>query len=386
MTTITRPAPPAPPPSPASPVSARLPALDFVRAAATAGVIAIHVLAWAGRDTPDAALWYRILDLFTRLSVPSFVILTGMVLGYGAQEHRPAPRAFLMKRLERIGVPWLFWAAVWCMAWLVAAPLWSGDPSPTLAEAALALAQGPGYLYFLLLIMQLSAVFVLFPVSLRGRIAVAGIAVALQLALSIGRLAIAEPSEVFSWLLGEGAYEFGPYWIGYFALGVLAGSATAHLNRPTLKQTAGAAAVAALGFAALVCAPLFGWWDADRLTGANTFLHPLMLPVACAATLLLYWGSSALLRFAPRLTGAVEAASAASFGVYLTHQYVLDLLGPLLQQTDVSALSEPLPVSLPALSLLYVLTLAGAVALLALLRRYRRGRLVLGDPPAPPRR
>src|SRR5262245_33442310 len=90
-----------------------LPALDLVRLLAMGGVIAIHAVAWAGRDTPAAALWYRVLDFLVRCSVPCFVLMTGVLLSHTSGGRRPAALFFLRRRLERIGLPWLVWATVW---------------------------------------------------------------------------------------------------------------------------------------------------------------------------------------------------------------------------------------------------------------------------------
>lgn len=61
--------------------AARVPALDLLRVAAVAAVIAIHVIAWAGAEGDEAESWRRTLDALARVGVPAFVLLSGVLFG-----------------------------------------------------------------------------------------------------------------------------------------------------------------------------------------------------------------------------------------------------------------------------------------------------------------
>ena len=175
----------------------------------------IHVLAWAGRDAPPAMRWYIELDLLARILVPSFIILTGVVLAWSAGADRRPADDFLRKRFVRIGVPWLVWATVWMAVWKFIAPVLSGNEIVPLPQLLEAVASGPGYLSFLVLILQLSVIFPLFPAGPGGRLAVTVAAVLLQMGLSVLRLFLQDLPEPLYWLLIHHAYKFGLFWVGY---------------------------------------------------------------------------------------------------------------------------------------------------------------------------
>ena len=348
------------------------------------GVMAIHTLAWAGRDIASTARWYRILDLFARSAVPCFIVLTGVVLAHTSIHRRQDAVSFVTRRLARIGVPWLVWAGVWSTVWLLVVPLFNGEGLPSLADVFSALAEGPGYLYFLLLILQLSFVFVFLPVDTRARAWLAAGAVAFQVVLSCARLLLPDSVGPVWTYLDDHAYEIGMFWIGYFAVGVFVGS-NLELVRLTVARVSVTLVIAAMSCALLVASPGFGWWDADRLAGANAFLSPVYLPVACSLCLLLYWASQVVVRTHPHIGAWASFWGAASFGVYLIHQYPLDILARLMQQKGTwISISDPLPYSLPALALLYGLVMLSSALLVLLLRRYSLGLLALGENAHPP--
>ena len=358
----------------------RLPELDVVRVLALGGVVAVHVLAWAGRDVPPAMRWYIELDLLARLLVPSFILLTGVVLGQSAERTRRAPGEFLRKRLLRIALPWLVWTGVWMTVWEFLAPVLSGREIASPPELLEAVASGPGYLYFLLLILQCSIIFPLFPTGRRARFVVAGAAILLQFGLSLARLALNDLPDPLHWLLVVHAYEIGAFWVGYFALGVFLGSDAVRLLRPTRWRVTAAVAVAAVSTGLLMASSYAEWWNYDRLSGANMYLHPLFLPGASAIFVLLYWGAGAAIRLVPRLAEWAVTWAAMSFGVYLVHQYPLEIIGPSMQPREaLLRVSDPLPASLPDLAVLYLVTCAMAAAMVALLRRHPWGLLALGE-------
>ena len=288
----------------------------------------------------------------------------------------------MRKRFVRIGVPWLVWATVWMAVWKFIAPVLSGNEIVPLPQLLEAVASGPGYLYFLVLILQLSVIFPLFPAGPRGRLAVTVAAVLLQMGLSVLRLFLQDLPEPLYWLLINHAYEFGLFWVGYFALGMLVGSDPARFLRPTRWRVVGALLVTTVSLWLLYLSTYYAWWDADRLSGANRFLNPLFLPGASALFFLLYWGTDAAMRLVPKLAGWAVTWGIMNFGVYLVHQYSLEIIGPSMQPREaLLRVSDPLPASLPDLGILYLVTWASATALVLLLRRRPWGLLALGESP-----
>lgn len=373
----------SPPPSvaipavPHAPNAGYVPALDLVRIAALAGVVLTHVIAWAGRDGAEAETWGRSIELLARSGVPCFLLLSGLLLGRGGSRSEP-PGAYLQRRWLRIGAPWLAWAPLWLLAYLWVADSLKGLEPPDLQDVLVAVSFGPGYLYFLVLAAQFTVLAAFWPNSRRARLGLALVLCALQVLLGQGRL-LASPESLGP--LGEAidlrAYQLAPFWGGTFALGVVAGARLpARPSRRVLGATLAVCAASGLG---LLYAPDFGWWNPGRMDGARSLLHPLYLPFAASEVALLYWAATALTNRVGRFAMATPLLGEASFGVYLAHQYPLELLAPLLQDADAPMrLSDPLPGSLLPIITLYLVTLVLALACTALLRLSRLGQVITG--------
>ena len=88
------------------------------------------------------------------------------------------------------------------------------------------------------------------------------------------------------------------------------------------------------------------------------------------------------MRLVPKLVGWAVTWGIMNFGVYLVHQYPLEIIGPIMQPREaLLRVSDPLPASLPDLGILYLVTWASATALVLLLRRRPWGLLALGESP-----
>jgi hypothetical protein len=196
-----------------------------------------------------------VLDVLARLLVPSFIVLTGVVLALKSALRPDEPSQFLQRRLTRIGIPWLVWAAVWMLVWMVIPPLRAGlsvEGPLDLIDDVLA---GPGYLYFLLLILQLSLLFAFFPTHPVGRpVALMG-GIVVQVAFTIFRVV-------------DHGYELFPGWIGFFAAGVFFGSG----GRQLLEPSGGRVLVCGIATALTAGGLVFtAGWNPERLDGANLF-------------------------------------------------------------------------------------------------------------------
>ncbi len=356
-----------------------IPALDVVRIMALLGIMSTHAVAWAGRDTAEAALWSRALELLSRSGVSVFVLLSGVLLGYSSSRQRP-PLEFLKHRFWRIGLPWMVWAIAWAAVFLFATDAWQRIPLPTLAEVVDALLYGPGYLYFLVLLGQLTLLAAVYPTKRSTRVWLAVAAAVWQLALNALRLVVADDWGGDAWFaIDTHAYELAPFWIGHFAVGVAAGGYLAALRRVSAWGRLATAAAFAVTAWLVVFAPGLGIWQDDRLNGASSLLHPLYLPLACAETLLLLWFGEALLTALPALTPAAGSLADASFGLYLIQQYPLEAIGPLFQHLPTPFnVSDQLPGSLLAVTVLLAVTAGIAAVAVALLQKTVWGRAVIG--------
>lgn len=83
----------------------RDPNIDALKGAAIAGVVAIHVLAAAGRGTP---LEVFLLGVATRFSLPAFFFTSGWLFRPGAGE---TLKVYLLRRAGKLLPPYLAWVA-----------------------------------------------------------------------------------------------------------------------------------------------------------------------------------------------------------------------------------------------------------------------------------
>jgi hypothetical protein len=196
----------------------RLEGADALRALATIAVVVVHTCHWPLQDSgADLRAWSRV-DLGSRFCVPAFVVLSGLLLGL-RDGTRDQPGSFLRRRLRRTLLPFLAWAPLYCAAGLwVTGDLDDGSGSGMLGWWL----GGAGHLYFLLLVPQLYALFLLWPRRLRPTLWLGAGALAVQLALQTLRLAGPMPPTLERLSLWKG-YELFPFWIGYFAIGIAGG-------------------------------------------------------------------------------------------------------------------------------------------------------------------
>lgn len=346
---------------------------------ALAGIIGTHVVAWAGRGTPESDLWFRGLELITRSGVTCFVLLNGVLVGYGERRSQQ-PGAWLKRRWSRIGVPWLFWGTVWVAMFMVFRSFWLGESYGELWDYVNAYLSGPGYLYFLVLLGQLTVVTAFYPGDARARGKLAVALVGLQLLLTQGRLLVPDGWGGDVWAFIDGySYELAPFWIGDFALGVVAGMYLRRIEQPTVLRVVGVLGAWVVCAAGIIFAPELGWWNEDRLSGASALLHPMNLPLACCEVLLLLWLGHAIFHRRPGWAASMSAAGELTFGVYLVQQYTLEAIGPLFQTFDPPFLiADVLPNSLPAVAGLYLATVVSSALVTVAIRTVPWGRAVLG--------
>jgi len=304
----------------------RLPGADALRALAAVAVVVIHASYWPAQSHgAERSVWGSV-TLLARFAVPAFVLLAGLVLGFRHGGRRLGPD-FLLRRARRSLLPWLIWAPVFCVADLV----WVGTVSPSWSSVRDFFATGAGHLYFLVLVPQLYVLLLLWPSRRRPLAAVTGLAVAVQVAISAVRLFVPLGSGALHQVMLTYGYELFPFWIGYFALGVVAGRWLAGRRGRGLP---------AWPFAALVpvTAGLVLWNDVRGAAngsfaqGTGAFLRPLMLPFALAVCGAVIFGAPRLLDRAPRLQRVTGALSRHSLGVYVIHPLLLTALGRLVMR------------------------------------------------------
>lgn len=300
--------------------SPRLPGADVLRAAAAVAVIVIHASYWPLQDRgADDAVWGSI-TLLARFAVPAFVILTGLVLGFRYGDEKLG-RAFLLRRARRSVVPWLIWAPVFCIADIT----WIGGVRPSWSSVAAFFSGGAGHLYFLVLVPQLYVLLLAWPARRRPLAWVTGLAVALQLALTLVRLDAPMPGGLPRALMLDHGFELFPFWIGYFALGVLAGRRLRERRGRGFPAWPFALAVAPAA-ALLLWNDVGGAANAAYAQGTGAFLRPTLVPFALVLC-------AALLFARPRMSRPVGVLSRHSLGIYIVHPIFLAALGQALSGT-----------------------------------------------------
>jgi probable poly-beta-1,6-N-acetyl-D-glucosamine export protein len=341
-----------------------LPELDLLRATALLAVVFIHAASWvAGGDAPVQQGPYSAAIALARFSVPAFVLASGLALrhAYG----RPADAgAFLRRRALRTLAPWLAWVPVYAAVDLI-----YGKVAPTPQGLATWLAYGPGHLYFLVLVAQLS---LLLPVLPRGRArlaALAATALAMQVALGAARTYGQLPTGPLSWPVTNLPQLEAPFWIGWFLLGC-ALAADYERVRSLSRLWPVALVVAVLGGVAVLAEALVVSQDASR-QGTAAFLWPSRLPATLAIALLLLWVGRELAPRAAWLWAVVRAISRRSLGVYVIHLAVIEVLA----HTALVALPPA-----PRLVVLMGGSLLVAYGLTMALARTGAGALALGEP------
>ncbi len=283
--------------------------LEWLRVAATLGVVVLHVLSPVAfahdRLAPHTWAWINIADSASRWCVPVFIMVSGaLALG------RPGAPVWdgrsLARRIARIGIPLIAWSLFY---W------WYGNAvrgrTTTPAEFAADFVSGYPYyhLYFLFAIIGLYAVTpILRPFVDRasdrtlGWVAIAALAWALlaRLQLEVGLGHSANAIEMFTRYLG---YYLAGAWL--FRMPLPPGARYAPL------VAIAAVAATAVGTAALV---------ASSGTRHQTILYSYQSPLTVVAALAIFLSARAYLSGAPRW---VIALAGLTFGIYLIHPAVI---------------------------------------------------------------
>jgi surface polysaccharide O-acyltransferase-like enzyme len=309
----------------------RLASGDSLRAVAVIAVVVIHAGHWPSASTQERYDLWNAVILLARFSVPAFVVLTGMMLEYNRAPPSDGVRArdFLRRRAARSLVPWLAWAGIYAVLGLAV----TGEVERSWPGVLSWLSYGGGHLYFLLLVPQLYLLFLAWPRGLRSQVVTAVAAAVVQTALCLYRLAGPVPDGLVKRLVDWHGAQEAPFWIGYFAAGVVLG----HLARDGVRirhrryaTIAGACLVAGGAILVLRTDPLTSDSLRSFESGTGAFLLPLMpVLVAGVVTLVLATGGP-YLESHRRGEAAVALISRDALGIYILQSAFLYPLGSFL--------------------------------------------------------
>ena len=352
----------------------RLAGSDALRVVAAVGVILIHSSAW-GPASPYAGV-----DLIARFSVPAFMVLTGILLGYQYTGRRLGLR-FMRRRAGRTLIPWLAWVPVFLVFDLL-----TGSFHASPAAFSYSFRTGFGHLWYLLLIPQMYVVFAFWPQRWSWRLAI--IAMAAQTALCVVRITTVLPNGWQEQLMLTYGFLLFPFWIGYFAVGVAAGrtifmpatpsggggarraaaalrasiAAKAHPGVRRLIVMCSTAAVAASGYL-LLNLTFHGTPWAAFLQGTGAFLNPVLPFFVFSVTLWVFATASPLMRRSQALARSLRSLGDLSLGIYIVHPIFLWVFGRLI----VTKLAVGGPVSIASFFTLVLAVLVVTVIAVRLL-------------------
>lgn len=297
--------------------------LDLVRAFAILAVVLIHGTSegtGAGYAGGIMQLAFLAVNKLCAFAVPLFIFMSGVVLFYGAPAtwDRKAVAGFYRRRLRTVLAPYLIWTAFYYVfnQWMAHGQDMRLDP--VYFAKLLVTGNASYHLYFLVVIVQLYAVFPLLA-RMTGKWGwAARNMVWLGIAAQLGWYAVVRQLAGFDF-----DYLFGFSYAAYFAFGGWLGlryTERAERLRRLLPWTLAASAALGVAYAALFAAAQAGAAVASPLAFELVFAAYGLAAAAVLvplAQMLLAGGSAA----APLLA----RLGAASFGVYLLHPLLLSL-------------------------------------------------------------
>jgi peptidoglycan/LPS O-acetylase OafA/YrhL len=315
-------------PTPVRSPSPHLWQVDVVRLLAFTAVIAVHSLAFTEQPSNRVAAAAMMLLQYGR---DVFFALTGFVLVYSAWNRGPGNRdrglrGVGIKRFSYVAVPYIVWSAIY-YAYSVFGP--QHLHASLLGFGQDLLDGGAMYhLYFLLVTLQL---YLVFPALLKfvrrtahqaGR--VLGIVAVANLAWLAAVQYVPIPSGPASWLWRH-AYEILPTYSMYVLAGCYAAVHLATLQRFVERHSL-ALIAAAISSAVVAVGAYIAQLQYMAPRSAASVLQPASAFSSFAALILLYLLGSRWASGPRRHEKAIALLSDASFGVYLAHPIILQVL------------------------------------------------------------
>jgi surface polysaccharide O-acyltransferase-like enzyme len=326
--------------------------MDMLRIAAILAVIVIHAIGSATKQSGTgwhSAWWWgaNLLNTACLWCVPVFVMVSGALLLDPTRQGSGS--AFLKRRAMRIGIPLVFWIAVYL---IFQRQFYGQDLS--VGGTVKAVASGDPYLqlYFLFIVAGLTA---LTPVlrkliehSSRRELTI----------LTGGALGFGLVEHAVRELGGGGGFNavtrFLPY-VGYYLAGYLITTftVTERSQRAARWLVVAGWLATALGSGAL--AARYGW------TSNGNFLYDYLSPTVMLTSLAVF---TAARSWTPKRlsTQQMRKLGGATFGVFLIHPLLLFPLQRMLSLPDSSAIGRTVAWAVPVACVVFAATTAIALA------------------------
>ena len=288
--------------------------LDWARAVGMLAVVMIHAsstfaLRWS-RFTFWGVTPALLCNQASRFAVPLFFLLSGLGLGLGQRKVKLPD--FWLRRLRRVGLPYLLWTLFYFF-WNHRGPAFFSS----LGELGGALLWGSAdsHLWFIAVLLQL---YLLYPLLRLCMDRLEGLTLAVSFLLSLFcTLVIYVPLPLTGWWRPQ-LWRLFPTWLFYFALGMA-------VTPERLEKLTAFAERRALPLALFVLASgLVYTWDAGNSGNLDSIKPQLFLfaPLVFAALL----GSRKWLKRLPAAEKTVTFLSEKSMTVYFSHVFFLTCL------------------------------------------------------------
>jgi surface polysaccharide O-acyltransferase-like enzyme len=314
------------PGTPGLPGEERVIYADVLRVAASLGVVALHTIyiSWImfSYNTVPRGWWLTgdVVNSLFRWCVPIFVMLSGMLLLDPAREEPIS--LFFRKRMARVLIPFLFWGVFYTFWSLRTIPEVLSRPG-IYRDLAVGLVEGPVYYHFWFLYLIIG-LYLVTPI-LR------------PYARNAGNSNLAY--FLFLWLMGTGLYgllgrfahvevgfsiQLAMGMAGYFIMGFYLNRIDVTMRRRRLLYLLALVAIAAAAWGTYyLTARHAGGFD-DYFFG---YLSPNTMVVSAAVFLFFkYVRWDRLLAPSRPARARLLRLSEASFGIYLVHALILDIL------------------------------------------------------------
>lgn len=298
-------------------------AIDVVRLLTFSAVIGVHTLAFTEQPDNRGVAGLMMLLQYGR---EVFFALTAFVLIYTTTNRPLRALPFWRKRMLYVAVPYVVWTGIY-YAYFVLGP---AHMHPSLTGFGWDLLYGGAeyHLYFLLVTLQL---YLLFPLVSWFVRRTAGRAVPVMAAVTAANLAwlavvayVPMPSGPAGWFWAH-AYEILPTYTMYVLAGAYAAVHLEAIQRVVTEHARHLWAVAGVsaGLALLGYALQLPYMAPRQ---ANQVIQPAMIFSCIAAAIAVYLIGSKWAAGPRRNQRTIEVLSDASFGVYLAHPLVLQVL------------------------------------------------------------
>jgi peptidoglycan/LPS O-acetylase OafA/YrhL len=350
--------------------SQRLAQIDALRVLSCFSVVAIHAL---GGPYPPDSVGLGVTSFLLHYSREIFFFVSALVLvrtyypRLGPDGRLPDETGFRLRRLTLIGVPYLWWTTIYYAVSIFHtrnAQPWSQvlDDLPLRWVYLVVTGNGDYHMYFMLVTIEYA---LLFPVVLRvlrrtqgHHLAVLAGSLALQVATLYVYQWVYLPDDGWRGIVGDASLPAYQFWL---VLGAVAGLHVERCHEWVVRYWRWALAAVPVAAAALLLT-YYAQLPGRGALGASSPLQPIMIVWSLAVLGLLYLAASWIMMRGPlRLRAVFAYLAQLTFGIYLAHPMVLDVVLAVLRRAGVMAAS--VWVSLLSLVLTSVLVAAVCAAL-----------------------